>query len=311
MRLIGHLENPGAAATFSQYLLIQGIANELEQERQGWAVWVHSEDELDKAKSLLSGYLGNPEHPKFRVASLTRATTPPPKPEKASKASVPVTAAVASSEGSSREASAVPRFAMGPLTMALLLVCVVIALASDFGESTELLAPLFVTAFEVTGSLIKWFPGMPEISSGEIWRIWTPMLIHFGPLHLFMNLLWLVYLGGMIESRERSWRLALLILPIAGISNLAQYLLSGPNFGGMSGVVYGLLGYIWMKCRHRPDCGYRLSLNTVTFMLIWFFLCLAGIIPGVANGAHTFGLLTGVAWGFLSSKWAMRRSRPH
>jgi len=308
MRLIGHLESPGAAATFSQYLQIQGITNELEQEHNRWAVWVHSEDELDKAKTLLSGYLGNPEHPRFRVAALTRALVPQESEQDPAPQPAPPARALASQEPHRSEMAA-DRPRMGPLTMALVLASVVISLVSGFGDNLDLLGPLFIAPFTVKGNMIEWLPGLRNIASGEIWRIWSPILIHFHFLHVFMNMLWLVYLGGMIESRDRTWRLALLVLAIGGISNLAQYLLSGPNFGGMSGVVYGLLGYIWMKCRYQPDSGYYLSLNTVTFMLIWFFLCLADIVPGVANGAHTFGLLTGVAWGFTSARWCARRPR--
>ena len=43
-----------------------------------------------------------------------------------------------------------------------------------------------------------------------------------------------------------------LVLVIAALSNLGQYFVSGPNFCGISGVVYGLFGYIWMKGRFDP-----------------------------------------------------------
>jgi GlpG protein len=70
------------------------------------------------------------------------------------------------------------------------------------------------------------------------------MFLHFSPLHLLFNMMWLKDLGGVIEVRRGRWRYLGLVLLIAGISNLAQGIVSGPFFGGMSGVVFGLFGYI-------------------------------------------------------------------
>src|SRR3989441_11798364 len=79
------------------------------------------------------------------------------------------------------------------------------------------------------------------------------------------------------------------------------YIVSGPLFVGMSGVVYGLLGYIWMMTRFQVGTRYMLSEQTVMFMLLWLGLCLVGIIPHVANTEHVVGMLLGVAWGFVRS----------
>jgi len=75
----------------------------------------------------------------------------------------------------------------------------------------------------------------------------------------------------------------------------------GPLFGGISGVAFGLFGYIWMKARFDPGSGFFLHRQAVMMMMVWFVICLLGIIPRVANTAHTVGLLVGVIWGYLSS----------
>lgn len=296
MRLIGHLPTQPAAVLFSHYLRLQGITHVLEQEREGWAVWVHSEDELGKAQALLLCYVGDPEDPKFRLGVAVQ-NKQPDRPMLA-EPRAPGDAAVLEVPGSATRR----KFGMGPLTLALVLGCALIGLLSEFGENMEMLGSLFICPFVVDGSYTKWQTGLSEIFSGELWRLFTPILVHYGFVHLLLNMLWLVQLGSMIESCERTTRLAWLVLLIAGVSNLGQYALCGPNFGGMSGVVYGLLSYVWMKSRFQPGSGYFLDLRTVTFMLIWFFLCLAGIIPDVANGAHFFGLLVGLASGFISAK---------
>jgi GlpG protein len=85
------------------------------------------------------------------------------------------------------------------------------------------------------------------------------------------------------------------------LSNLAQYYYKGPVFGGMSGVIYGLLGYVWIRGKFDPASGLYLHSYNVMMMLIWFFACLFNLIPNVANAAHAVGLVVGMAWGYLSS----------
>src|SRR5262249_30799680 len=82
-----------------------------------------------------------------------------------------------------------------------------------------------------------------------------------------------------------------------------------PLFGGMSGVVYGLFGYVWMKSRYEPGLGLAMSPNTVFIMVGWFFLCLFGAVGAVANVAHGVGLLAGMAIGCAPQLWKRRRRR--
>ena len=74
----------------------------------------------------------------------------------------------------------------------------------------------------------------------------------------------------------------------------------------MSGVVYGLLGYVWMKGKFDPSSGLFVHPQTVTMMLIWLVLCMTPVIPHIANTAHAVGLAVGVATGFLSSLPALK-----
>ena len=89
------------------------------------------------------------------------------------------------------------------------------------------------------------------------------------------------------------------------LANLAQWYFVGPNFLGMSGVVYGLLGYIWIRGKLDPSSGLFLHQQTVLVMMIWFFACWFQVIPiAIANYAHTGGLVVGMLWGFASSFWS-------
>jgi GlpG protein len=92
-----------------------------------------------------------------------------------------------------------------------------------------------------------------------------------------------------------------IVADIGEASNRAQYYVSGPRFGGMSGVVYGLLGYVWMRGKFDPGSGLFLHPSTVTMMLIWLAFGYTNILP-MANTVHTVGLGVGVAWGFAAAR---------
>ena len=120
-------------------------------------------------------------------------------------------------------------------------------------------------------------------------------------------MLWLKDLGYAIERRHGTLYFFLMILVVGVTSNLGQFLHKGPSFGGMSGVVFGLLGYIWIRSRFDPRSGLQITKHTVIFMMIWFFLCLSGRIGNIANTAHGVGLVVGMLWGFVSAKIAVMR----
>mgnify|MGYP002624122839 CR=1 FL=1 len=161
---------------------------------------------------------------------------------------------------------------------------------------------------------------LPEVRQGQVWRLITPIFIHFGILHILGNMFGLFILGSQIESKEGKLRMALLVLVIAVLSNLAQYYLSplrirdgtiinlefSPTFGGMSGVVFGLFGYVWMKSVFQPSKGFFMTQGMVLFMLLWLFLCMTGKLGAIANTAHVVGLLVGLIWGYYSSWWQGR-----
>ena len=180
-----------------------------------------------------------------------------------------------------------------PATIALIAISVAASIPSIGGNGV--FTPFLIAT-----------PGAPafsEILGGELWRIVTPMFLHFSPLHLLFNMMWLWDLGRVLETlRGRGFYLGF-VMATGVVSNLAQYAITAnPLFGGMSGVVYALLGYFWMQGRNNPDAGFRLSQNTVIIMVGWFVLCWTGLLGPIANWAHTAGLLIGVAWGSIDRR---------
>src|SRR6267142_1208750 len=292
MRLIGHLTDEKAARAFADYLYVQGIENQLEQDnKDGWGIWISDEDKITRASDLLTAFRQNPTDPKYT---------------KEGKGAAELRAQEQKDHASYRNKLRNSRhlfrpltpYGFGPLTFAMIAVSVFVFFLSNFGQNADAIRGLFITDFS-TG---RWDTTLPEIRQGQIWRLITPIFIHFGYLHIIFNMLWLRDLGSMIEGRQSSIHLLILTIVIAICSNLAQvYIGHSPDFGGMSGVVYGLLGYVWMRGKFDPASGLYLHHYNVIMMLVWFFACLLNIIPHVANTAHAVGLGIGIAWGYLSS----------
>ena len=294
MRLIGHLSEEHAARLFADYLYVRQIDNHLEFEKaDGWGIWVNDEDKVQDAAQLLAEFQSHPTDPKYQAGAQDAASLR----AQAEKSEATYRKKVQDRRQLFRPLTA---YGFGPLTFVLIVICVVVAFLSRLGESPGNVMGLFVTDYSLSANMIEWHRGLPEIRHGQLWRLITPIFIHFGVLHLLFNMLWLRDLGSMIEARHSWWYLLLLVVVIAACSNLAQFFFSGPMFGGMSGVVYGLLGYIWTRGKFDPASGLFLHPTTVVMMLIWFVACFTPLIPHVANATHAVGLAMGCAWGYLS-----------
>ena len=137
----------------------------------------------------------------------------------------------------------------------------------------------------------------------QYWRLITPAFLHFGWLHIVFNCLWLWELGSRVERQMGALNMIGFFLVIALVSNSAQYLFGGPGiFGGMSGVVYGLLGFAWVGATMQPRWVFKPSPAIMLFMVGWLVVCLVGVVEvlgfgAVANAAHVGGLLAGAALG--------------
>lgn len=156
-------------------------------------------------------------------------------------------------------------------------------------------------------------PLFEKIKEGEVWRLFTPALMHTDFLHILFNMLWLLILGKQLEDRLSPRRYVLLMLIIGIVSNTCQYLMSGPNFMGFSGIVCGLVAFIVVRQKIAPWEGYPLerssSMFVVYFVMALFAIQLVSfymeanhntsISPGIANTAHITGAITGALLAFV------------
>jgi len=125
-------------------------------------------------------------------------------------------------------------------------------------------------------------------------RLIGPAFFHFTWLHIIFNTMWWWQLAGSIERILGKMMLINLLLISAIISNVGQYLVSGENFGGLSGVVYALVGFVWWFGHLAPNRGLLLAKPLVGFLLFWLVLGFVDLLPiNIANTAHLLGLLSG------------------
>lgn len=136
-----------------------------------------------------------------------------------------------------------------------------------------------------------------SLLNGELWRLITPIFLHFGFFHILFNMLCLLELGFLIELVLGSRFMIVFVLVVGTASNLAEYVLTGDSrFGGMSGVIYGLFGYVMLRGRFDPGFGIALPNRSIAIILGWYVICWIGVLGPIANWAHTAGLLGGIAW---------------
>ena len=199
------------------------------------------------------------------------------------------------------------------MTAAVLLLTLLVAAVTFGGSNYETVRWLSFQDFRIQGQYIYFQPWLEVLHGGQWWRLFTPMLIHFGVLHLAMNSLWYWELGRRIEVRHGGLVLIGLTLTFALLSNFAQYAYGGPSlFGGLSGVLYGLLGYCWIFQLLAPTPAYQLPRGVLAMMLIWLLVCLSGVIDtlgfgSIANAAHVGGLVAGCAAGLVGGALARLR----
>jgi GlpG protein len=297
MRHIGHLPDQAQGRIFGDLLVARGIRSEIESEPDGSSlIWIVEDEQLDAAKALLEKFRANPAGAEFREAGAIAAKTRKAEADEQARYQRRVRT------GKSLFVK-FGGYGVGGLTFGLILICCVVAFYSNLGKNLEFLRHLFINN---PGQMTPGF--LPDVfQHGEFWRLLTPIFIHFGLIHILFNMMWLYQLGSMIEARQSSLQLLLLVVVTGIISNVAQYVVAGPVFGGMSGVVYALAGYIWMRGKHDRSSGLFLHQQTITILLVWLVVCFTGLVGPVANFAHLAGLASGMAIGRISAYLALRK----
>lgn len=328
MRLIGSLPSEPDAQSLAAYLLTQSIECHVESDGdQGFDIWVKDEDGFEKAKGEFALFREDPKAEKYRQAvsearKIQEAAANRQKQYQKNVRSGPVEKGI---------------FEAAPLTMVLVLISVVVAVLSNFGDTSKgeqavARALQFVSVDGPSDELVSaYYESRDNISvrlasiyKGELWRTVTPIFYHYGPFHIVFNMMWLVYFGRMIENRYGTVTMAMIVIFSAIFSNMLQSCVpmdvggSAPrlmndllitHFGGMSGVNYALFGFIWFRMLYDPNSRLQLSQTTIFIMIAYLFYCMLspqigglmnggdGVQSSVANWAHGGGMVMGLLLG--------------
>jgi GlpG protein len=309
MRQIGTIPSESDAVRFSDYLLAHGMKNAVEESAAGgWFVWVEDDDHLERAGSELGAFLANPADPRYEQAA-QHAEALRAEEERRAHRRRKMFVDVRTRWGQPRQWSV-------PVTLGLIILSLGVFVLQWRDQSRGAVGVVDALSITPAARIISTPDGerviprhdLSPVWHGQVWRLVTPIFLHFSIMHVVFNMFWLRDLGAMIESRRGSLFFAILVLVSAVLSNLAQYEHRGPFFGGMSGVVYALFGFVWLTGRFNPGAGIGLSPDTVTIMLLWLVLCMTGILGPIANTAHVVGLLIGCAFAAIPH-WLRRLVR--
>lgn len=325
MRLIGVTEDQQKAGNFAAWMLTQEIETKVEENDAGRVeVWVKEEDHFKSALSHFEQFQANPDDPKY-AAAVTDANRLLREQEKKRREFQKNQMAPPRSSGGMGTA-------VGPMTKAVMILCLLVALLTGFGEQEQSdqganRALQFVAVDRPDSrELEQDYRENPDalnvrlasIQRGEVWRLVTPMFIHYGVLHFLFNMLWFLQFGRMIEGRYGTVWMAILVVAVAILSNLAQGTMPGQlggsvpmlssgilisSFGGLSGVVYGLFGFIVAKQYNDPRSGFFLPQMTIVLLIGFMIFCMLPISGEmglhIANWCHGIGFVSGVLLAYL------------
>jgi membrane associated rhomboid family serine protease len=151
-------------------------------------------------------------------------------------------------------------------------------------------------------------------TDGQWWRLITPLVVHFGVLHIVVNMLWVYQLGPPIERLmgRAGFLFTYLSTGLAGnvCSDAVYWHRANFESGGASGAVFGLGGVLigawamarWLDKRHaaepRPG-SLRFNDEAVRSIAILFgvFLVIGPVLGPVDTAAHFGGGIFGVLIG--------------
>jgi len=132
----------------------------------------------------------------------------------------------------------------------------------------------------------------PLLEQGEWWRLMTAAFLHYGPVHLILNMVALYWFGSLLEERIGSGRYLLLYL-VSGLAGSAGSLLWSNGFltptVGASGAIFGILGAGLVLERQRDYVFGGSALGVIVINFVFTFS-----ISGISKGGHIGGLVGGI-----------------
>lgn len=265
------LNNARVAQAFIDYMASRHISIQMSPEGEGRvALWLIDAQHQVETEAELNRFLSEPNHKRYQAASWDVAETRKSQFHYHTPSFLSMIKAKA-----------------GPVTLSVMLLCVVIFALQQLGFNKPIFQMLHFPALD-----------------GQQWQLWrwlSHAVLHFSVMHIAFNILWWWQLGGDIEKKLGGLKLLQIFAISSALSGAGQYWVEGANFGGLSGVVYALVGYLWVVSTKAPQLGLTIPRQIVGFMLIWLVLGYMQPFMAIANTAHLAGLIAGVGIGWIDS----------
>ncbi len=275
---------------FSQFLWDRGLPHRISEVQGQQIIYMQSDAYREQVSEALDRYLNDPDFRENLRQHLLQN----------SAEQVAQTSVVAYPRATPSQA---------PVLFAFIALSVLVAFFTQFGQGGPLLRALLILDPLQLDVNLNTLEGrlsglLMSLADGQVWRLITPDLLHFNLMHIVFNVLMMWVLGGQLEIRKGSFSFVTLAVFVSIISNVAQLLDGGYLFGGLSGVVYGLVGYCWMWKRAEPGVFFPEAL--FRFSIIWLLIGYTSLTEWIglgrmANSAHLYGLLAGLLWGWLTT----------
>ena len=189
----------------------------------------------------------------------------------------------------------------------IIIASILIAFLSNFGSVIIFIEPFTFTQINISnlGYFSSLTVDQTYIDNNQWWRLVSPMFLHFSFAHLAFNCLWIYILGEKIERIDGSLTFISIVIFSAVSSNSLQYFWNGSSlFGGLSGVIYGLIGFCMIIEMDSSRDIYDIPPGLYMFMIIWMILGFMGVLElfgfgSVANFAHLGGLVSGIIFAMI------------
>lgn len=280
-------QNPAA---LSKSLWQQKIPHRILQQEGVDQLWLLDERHLPLAQQILNMYLGEPD----KLAQIMPNSSTPSR---------------------FNLNKLVQQASLYPINALLILMSLLVALLTGLGSQYTSLSWFSFLPIEVNGNYLTTTRFEYVLENYQYWRLVTPIFIHFSMMHIAFNLLWVWDIGRKVERVIGSYLYLALVLVTALASNYLQYMdLKTPLFGGMSGVVYAIIGFAWLVAKLVPNCPNMISKPIMIFLMLWLALGYTSIMEQIgigkmANTAHLVGLICGLVGAILYYLYRKRLRR--
>jgi membrane associated rhomboid family serine protease len=148
----------------------------------------------------------------------------------------------------------------------------------------------------------------PYIADGhQYYRLLTAGFLHDGLLHILFNMVFLWFMGRMLEPAIGRLNFAVVYF-VSLLAGSFGALLFEPNVGtvGASGACFGILGALMVVAYYRGISIWQSGLGVTLLINIVFSLSVAGI----SIGGHLGGVVGGAICGWLIVQLGEKRRQP-